>query len=50
LLMGVAEKLSAGNDAKAPTQARITVATGKSARHVKQSELSETLSAHNAGA
>jgi hypothetical protein len=50
LLMGVAEKLSAGNDAKAPTQARLTVATGKSARHVKHSELSATLNAHNAGA
>ena len=48
--MGVAEKLLPENDAKAPTQARITVATGKRARHVKQSELIATLNAPNAGA
>src|ERR1700728_4697520 len=50
LLMGVAEKRLAGNDAKAPTQVRITVGPGKSARQVKQLELSATLNAHNAGA
>jgi len=48
--MGGAEKLSTGKDAKAPTQARLTVATGKSARHVKQSELSAIRNAHNTGA
>jgi hypothetical protein len=47
--MGVAEKRSMGNAAKAPIQAPFKMATGKSARPVKGSESSATRRARNAG-